>query len=335
MFFDSFSENNMKNKNDDDRRDVISRFHHHYLQQQQHQQQQNKKECLSDEVDSARSSGEIQKPKTDVEQNVEKALVVINSGGDGGAGDGATVEVAKRRRGRPPGSKNKPKPPVVITQEADPLASMRPHVLEIPAGHDVVESLARFSRRRNLGICILAGTGAVANVSLRQPHFAGAPPPPNASAAATSIGFQGRFEILSISASFFPPAMAAFSTGISGEMSITLAGPQGQIVGGTVTGPLMATGTVVIVAAAFSNPTFHRLPVEDLSMSVSVSGGVGEPEEHHHQHQQQEHRPRRNQGPAATTMSAPETCGMSIYSGHLSSEVIWMPTARPPLPPPF
>ncbi|URE47250.1 hypothetical protein MUK42_13891 [Musa troglodytarum] len=334
----------MKNKNGDDRRDVISRFHHHYFQQQQHQQQQNKKECLSDEVDSARSSGEIKKPKADVEQNVEKALVVINSGGDGGAGDGATVEVSKRRRGRPSGSKNKPKPPVVITQEADTLASMRPHVLEIPAGHDVVESLARFARRRNLGICILAGTGAVANVSLRQPHFAGAPPPPNASAAATSIGFQGRFEILSISATFFPPAMAAFSTGISGEMSITLAGPQGQVVGGTVTGPLMATGTVVVVAAAFSNPTFHRLPVEeDLSVSVSVSGGGGggEQEEHEqrirHQHQQQDHRPRRHQGPAATTatMSTAETCGMSIYSGHLSSEVIWAPTARPPLPPPF
>ncbi|CAL9039256.1 unnamed protein product [Musa banksii] len=300
----------MKGKQDDERKDVIPRFQHHCLRQHQQLLLLHKRECLSDEVDSSRSSGEVKKAKADViEQTAERGLVVVNSGGDGGGGDGATIEVAKRRRGRPLGSKNKPKTPVVITREAEAPAAMRPHVLEIPAGHDVAQSLAHFARRRNLGICVLAGTGSVANVALRQPHFGGAPPPPQAA----TIGFRGRFEILSISATFLPPAMAAVSPRIGGEISISLAGPQRQVVGGTVAGPLIAAGTVVVVSAAFSNPTFHRLPVEDnVSISVSISGGGqgGEAEEHephvHHQHQQQ----RCHDGTAA------ESCGMSIYGNR-------------------
>ncbi|RWW73703.1 hypothetical protein BHE74_00018409 [Ensete ventricosum] len=225
-------------------------FQHHYLQQQQQQQQQQK--SLSDEVDSGRSSGETKKTKLDEQK--ERT-----------GGDGSTIEVVKRPRGRPPGSKNKPKLPVVITREAEPSAAMRPHVLEIPMGHDVADSLAGFSRRRNLGICVLSGTGAVANVTLRQPHYGGAP---LSAGAPATIVFRGRFEILSISATFLPPAMEALCPAAAGGLSISLAGPQGQVVGGTVAGPLLAAGMVVVVAAAFSNPTFHRLPVED---DVSVS----------------------------------------------------------------
>ena len=130
--------------------------------------------------------------------------------------------MAKKRRGRPPGSKNKPKPPVVITREAEPAAAMRPHVIEIPGGRDVAEALARFSSRRNLGICVLAGTGAVANVSLRHPS----PGVPGSAPAA--IVFHGRYEILSLSATFLPPAMssvapqaAVAAAGLSISLTVT------------------------------------------------------------------------------------------------------------------
>ncbi|KAG6504428.1 AT-hook motif nuclear-localized protein 17-like [Zingiber officinale] len=246
-----------------------------------------------------------------------------------GGGDGASIEVAKRRRGRPPGSKNKPKPPVVITREAEPqAAAMRPHVLEIPAGHDVVSSLGLFARRRGLGLCVLSGTGAVTNVALRQP-------PP---AAAASICFHGRFEILSLSATFLPPlaadAVAAKVCSGGGEVSISLAGPQGQVVGGTVAGPLVAAGTVVVVAAAFSDPTFHRLPMEeDVSLSVSGCGGgggdAGEGNVQEHSGQQQEHRHRRRHVHAVSTTAE------SVYGGHLAPDIIWAPAGRMPLPPPF
>ncbi|XP_006661326.1 AT-hook motif nuclear-localized protein 17-like [Oryza brachyantha] len=298
----------------------------------QHQQL----ECFSDEVDS-RGSGEMKETVGTGGQ-----LVVVGAGGDG-----ASIEVAKKRRGRPPGSKNKPKPPVVITREAEPAAAMRPHVIEIPGGRDVAEALARFSSRRNLGICVLAGTGVVANVSLRHPS----PGVPGSAPAA--IVFHGRYEILSLSATFLPPAMSSVAPQAAvaaAGLSISLAGPHGQIVGGAVAGPLYAATTVVVVAAAFTNPTFHRLPADDdASVSVSVSlSGSGDADEHRghgHQHKPEPQEPRQFRRPpphlatpAAVAASAPqpvEPCGAPIYACHPHpQEVMWPPPPRTPHPPP-
>lgn len=80
--------------------------------------------------------------------------------------------VARRSRGRPPGSKNKPKPPVIITRES--ANTLRAHILEVNSGCDVFDSVATYARKRQRGICILSGTGAVTNVTLRQPASAGA-----------------------------------------------------------------------------------------------------------------------------------------------------------------
>ncbi|MED6185814.1 AT-hook motif nuclear-localized protein 17 [Stylosanthes scabra] len=241
-------------------------------------------------------------------------------GGVGGAassqkpnssGDGATIEVVRRPRGRPPGSKNKPKPPVIITREPEP--AMSPYILEVSSGNDVVEALARFSRRRNMGICVLNGSGTVANATLRQP---GAAP-------GATVTFHGRFDILSVSATFLPQSS---SQSVPTAFAISLAGPQGQIVGGHVAGGLTAATTVFVVAASFNNPSFHRLPPEDDARN-EVSGGEG-------------------QSPAVSGGGgesghgqAVDSCGMSMYSGvhHLagaaSSDVIWTPTARAPPPP--
>ncbi|CAN6204715.1 unnamed protein product [Urochloa humidicola] len=332
--------------------------HHHHGGRGDHQQQQ--LECFSDEVDS-RGSAELKEPAS------SGALVV--SGG-GGGGDGASIEVSKKRRGRPPGSKNKPKPPVVITREAEPAAAMRPHVIEIPCGRDVADALARFAARRNLGICVLAGTGAVANVSLRHPVALPVPVGVGGGGAPATIVFHGQYEILSISATFLPPAMSAVAPRAAAAaacLSISLAGPHGQVVGGAVAGPLYAASTVVVVAAAFTNPTFHRLPADDdqaVSVSVSVSAGSGgDPaDDHrggHHHHQQQHpaaeqappeehHRPhqhvvRRQPAPhlaaASQSQAQPvDPCGppaVPIFACHPQpQDVMWPPPARAPHPPP-
>ncbi|GFP82280.1 putative DNA-binding protein escarola [Phtheirospermum japonicum] len=76
-------------------------------------------------------------------------------------------EVTRRPRGRPAGSKNKPKPPIIITR--DSANALRSHVMEIASGCDVQESISTFATRRQRGVCILSGNGAVTNVTLRQP----------------------------------------------------------------------------------------------------------------------------------------------------------------------
>ena len=78
------------------------------------------------------------------------------------------IEVGNRRpRGRPPGSKNKPKPPIFVTRDSP--NALRSHVMEIANGADIAESVAHFARRRARGVCVLSGSGTVTNVTLRQP----------------------------------------------------------------------------------------------------------------------------------------------------------------------
>ncbi|KAM7508905.1 hypothetical protein LguiA_019358 [Lonicera macranthoides] len=168
--------------------------------------------------------------------------------------------VVRRPRGRPAGSKNKPKPPVIITRES--ANTLRAHILEVSSGCDVFETVATYARKRQRGICILSGTGTVNNVTLRQPAAAGS----------TVLTLQGRFEILSLSGSFLPPPAPPGAT----SLTIYLAGGQGQVVGGNVVGPLIASGPVIVIAASFTNVAYERLPLDEEEPPVSqVSGGGG------------------------------------------------------------
>uniref|UniRef100_A0A453CX23 PPC domain-containing protein n=1 Tax=Aegilops tauschii subsp. strangulata TaxID=200361 RepID=A0A453CX23_AEGTS len=67
----------------------------------------------------------------------------------------------------PPGSKNKPKPPVIITRES--ANTLRAHILEVGSGCDVFECISTYACRRQRGVCVLSGSGIVTNVTLRQP----------------------------------------------------------------------------------------------------------------------------------------------------------------------
>ncbi|RYR16517.1 hypothetical protein Ahy_B04g073551 isoform A [Arachis hypogaea] len=171
--------------------------------------------------------------------------------------------VARRPRGRPPGSKNKPKPPVIITRES--ANTLRAHILEVSSGCDVFDSVATYARKRQRGICVLSGSGTVTNVTLRQPAAAGA-----------VVTLHGRFEILSLSGSFLPPPAPPGAT----SLTVFLGGGQGQVVGGNVIGPLVASGPVIVIASSFTNVAYERLPLdEDETLQIEQgqpsSGGGG------------------------------------------------------------
>ncbi|KAK4338796.1 hypothetical protein RND71_040258 [Anisodus tanguticus] len=167
------------------------------------------------------------------------------SDSDAGASSGGAPGTSNRRpRGRPPGSKNKPKPPIIVTR--DTPNALRSHVLEVSTDADIMESVSNYARQRGRGVCILSGSGTVANVNIRQP-------------AGSVVTLHGRFEILSLSGTVLPPPAPPGSSGIS----IFLSGEQGQVVGGSVVGPLVASGPVVLMAASFANAVFERLPLEE------------------------------------------------------------------------
>ncbi|KAF7825990.1 AT-hook motif nuclear-localized protein 22-like [Senna tora] len=175
-----------------------------------------------------------------------------------GEPNGPGENSARRPRGRPAGSKNKPKPPIIITR--DSANALRSHVMEIANGGDIMDSVATFARRRQRGVCILSGSGTVTNVTLRQPASPGA-----------VVTLHGRFEILSLSGSFLPPPAPPAASGLA----IYLAGGQGQVVGGTVVGPLLASGPVVIMAASFGNAAYERLPLEEEEAGALPAGSGG------------------------------------------------------------
>ncbi|KAK6139818.1 hypothetical protein DH2020_026494 [Rehmannia glutinosa] len=141
----------------------------------------------------------------------------------------------RRPRGRPAGSKNKPKPPIIITR--DSVNALKAHAMELlPA------------LENNAGFASSARRAASPTRHARQPSAAGA-----------IVTLHGRFEILSLLGSILPPPAPPGVTGLA----VYLAGPQGQVVGGSVVGALIASGPVVIMAATFMNATFDRLPLDD------------------------------------------------------------------------
>ncbi|XP_059669635.1 AT-hook motif nuclear-localized protein 28-like [Cornus florida] len=170
-----------------------------------------------------------------------RSLAVGGGGDSSSAGHELVVSTAsptsRKPRGRPLGSKNKPKPPVVITRESE--SAMKPAVLEISAGSDVIEMVGRFARSRRLGLTVLGGSGTVCDVTLRH------------------VVLRGPFNILSLTGTILGSSSSSSS---SCGFAITVSGPQGQVFGGVVAGKVVAESAVVVVAATFMTPTFHRLP---------------------------------------------------------------------------
>ncbi|CAN6233728.1 unnamed protein product [Urochloa humidicola] len=181
---------------------------------------------------------------------------------EGGSGSGGPT---RRPRGRPPGSKNKPKPPIIVTRDSP--NALHSHVLEVAAGADIVDCVAEYARCRGRGVCVLSGGGAVVNVALRQP---GASPP--GSMVAT---LRGRFEILSLTGTVLPPPAPPGASGLT----VFLSGGQGQVIGGSVVGPLVAAGPVVLMAASFANAVYERLPLEGEEEETAAAAGGAEPQD--------------------------------------------------------
>ncbi|XP_068634688.1 AT-hook motif nuclear-localized protein 1-like [Aristolochia californica] len=156
-----------------------------------------------------------------------------------GPGDFPTV---KRSRGRPAGSLNKPKIDFDPSGEWGGCSvggNFTPHVITVAAGEDVTMKIISFSQQGPRAICILSANGAISNVTLRQPDSSGG-----------TLTYEGRFEILSLSGSFMPTESGG-TRSRSGGMSVSLASPDGRVVGGGIAGLLVAASPVQVVVGSF------------------------------------------------------------------------------------
>ncbi|KAA8539836.1 hypothetical protein F0562_026528 [Nyssa sinensis] len=150
-------------------------------------------------------------------------------------------------------------------------ANFTPHVITVNAGEDVSMKIMSFSQQGSRAICILAANGAISNVTLRQPNSSGG-----------TLTYEGRFEILSLSGSFMPNDNGGTKSR-SGGMSVSLAGPDGRVVGGGLAGLLIAAGPVQVVVGSFlpghqqeQKPKKHRFEAAVAFTPTPVNSIPGE-----------------------------------------------------------
>ncbi|KAF5478403.1 hypothetical protein F2P56_004964 [Juglans regia] len=125
-------------------------------------------------------------------------------------------------------------------------ANFTPHIITVNTGEDVTMKVISFSQQGPRAICILSANGVISSVTLRQPDSSGG-----------TLTYEGRFEILSLSGSFMPNESGG-TRSRSGGMSVSLASPDGRVVGGGVAGLLVAASPVQVVVGSFLTGNQHE-----------------------------------------------------------------------------
>ncbi|XWS49026.1 hypothetical protein CRYUN_Cryun13aG0128200 [Craigia yunnanensis] len=125
-------------------------------------------------------------------------------------------------------------------------ANFTPHIITVNTGEDVTMKIISFSQQGPRAICILSANGVISSVTLRQPDSSGG-----------TLTYEGRFELLSLSGSFMPSDSGG-TRSRSGGMSVSLASPDGRVVGGGIAGLLVAASPVQVVVGSFLAGNQHE-----------------------------------------------------------------------------
>ncbi|KAF8377958.1 hypothetical protein HHK36_031347 [Tetracentron sinense] len=112
-------------------------------------------------------------------------------------------------------------------------------IVYFSASQDVSSKIMSFSQNGPRAVCILSANGAISNVTLRQAATSGG-----------TVTYEGRFEILSLSGSFLLSESGG-QRSRTGGLSVSLAGPDGRVLGGGVAGLLTAASPVQVVVGSF------------------------------------------------------------------------------------
>ncbi|XP_010676643.2 AT-hook motif nuclear-localized protein 1 [Beta vulgaris subsp. vulgaris] len=141
-------------------------------------------------------------------------------------------------------------------------ANFTPHIITVNAGEDVTMKVISFSQQGPRAICILSANGVISSVTLRQPDSSGG-----------TLTYEGRFEILSLTGSFMPSESGGIRNR-SGGMSVSLASPDGRVVGGGVAGLLVAASPVQIVVGSFLAGNQHEQKPKKQKSEYIISGST-------------------------------------------------------------
>ncbi|XP_062155693.1 AT-hook motif nuclear-localized protein 9-like [Alnus glutinosa] len=155
-------------------------------------------------------------------------------------GKSSITSSQKRGRGRPPGTGRKQQL-ASLGEWLSGSAGMgfTPHIITIAIGEDIATKIMSFSQQGPRAICVLSANGAVSTVTLRQPSMSGG-----------TVTYEGRFEILCLSGSYLLTDGGG-SRNRTGGLSVSLASPDGRVIGGGVGGMLIAASPVQVIVGSF------------------------------------------------------------------------------------
>ncbi|CAM6101760.1 unnamed protein product [Calypogeia fissa] len=165
----------------------------------------------------------------------------------------------KRGRGRPPGSGKKSNPLFTLPSAKVAIQSagtgaggaaaaraaaagqtFTPRVITVPVGEDVAGKILGFSQQGPRAVCVMSANGSISSVTLRHDSSFGG-----------NTTYEGKYEILSLSGSFLFSDVGG-TRSRSGGLSVSLAAADGKVVGGSVSGLLVAATPVQIVVGSFT-----------------------------------------------------------------------------------
>ncbi|XP_056865503.1 AT-hook motif nuclear-localized protein 13 isoform X2 [Raphanus sativus] len=181
---------------------------------------------------------------------------------------------ASASRGRPPGPVKKQ-----LNALGGAGTPFIPVIIKVEAGEDIAAKIVGYTHQGPGGVVILSALGAVSSAVLQSSN-------PNIPSAV--VKYEGQYEIVAMSGSFLNTESNGTLTSTD-NLSVTLANHNGNIVGGSVAGMLVAGSQVQVVVGIFvperANLSAGRVEnnPETASASASASGvGPGSPDQMYH-----------------------------------------------------
>ncbi|KAF8104225.1 hypothetical protein N665_0176s0036 [Sinapis alba] len=175
---------------------------------------------------------------------------------------------AKRGRlGRPPGSRNKKQRNSLGGEEEE--RSFTPHVINVNSGEDIATKLLAFMNQEPHEVYILSASGAVSIAVIQSNNPLG------------FVKYEGLYDIIKLSGIFSNTESNGATVTKTGNLKVSLAGPDCKVVGGSVCGMLVAASQVQVVVGTFG-PERVKLSAASSApsnvLSLSVGGGTGFPQ---------------------------------------------------------
>uniref|UniRef100_A0A0D3CBG2 AT-hook motif nuclear-localized protein n=1 Tax=Brassica oleracea var. oleracea TaxID=109376 RepID=A0A0D3CBG2_BRAOL len=174
-------------------------------------------------------------------------------------GGGANAGPPAKRKGRPLGSRDKQ--PRKASGGGGPLTA---HVIDVNAGEDIAIKLVEFMNQEPREVCILSASGVVSIAVLQSDNPLG------------FVKYEGLYVITDMSGTFWNTESDDGATVTrTGNLRVTLAGPDCKVVWGCVGGMLVAGSQVQVIVGTFTREGVKLSAASAPANALSLTGGSG------------------------------------------------------------